>query len=132
MSRDELVLHATDVTFEKLVLENDLPVLVDFWAPWCGPCRAIAPTIEELASEYVGSVLFVKVDVDEARSTARGLQITSIPTVVLFNRGKSMARQIGAQAKTTLRTMIDETLAATRESARLAKDAPDRVAKLRD
>lgn len=110
MTNNEYISHADDETFEETVLSSDLPVLVDFWAPWCGPCYAIAPTVEELAGEYKGRVKFVKVNVDDAQKTASSLDIMGIPTIMLFNHGKPINRQIGVQAKSILSEMIKEAL----------------------
>ena len=110
MTDNRSISHAKDDTFEEMVLSSDLPVLVDFWAPWCGPCHAIAPTIEELSREYKGKIKFVKIDIDEAQKTALSFDVMSIPTIILFNHGKSINRQIGAQAKSVLNEMIEEAL----------------------
>jgi thioredoxin 1 len=107
MAREGLVAHATDETFESTVIRSDLPVLVDFWAPWCAPCHVVAPTIEELAREYEGRARFVKVNVDEAYSTATSLGIASIPTIVLFHRGKPIDRHVGVQPKSVLGEMLE-------------------------
>jgi thioredoxin 1 len=80
--------HATDETFEDLVLHNSRPVVVDFWAAWCGPCKMVAPEIEKLATKYAGHVDVVKVDVDANPKTAQALNIMSIPTIVLFSAGE--------------------------------------------
>ena len=110
MTDNRYILHAKDDIFEETVLSSDLPVLVDFWAPWCGPCHAIAPTIEDLSREYKDKVKFVKINIDEAQETALSFDVMSIPTIILFNHGKSINRQIGAQAKSIFNEMIEETL----------------------
>ena len=106
-----LVTHISDDTFEKEVLESDLPVFVDFWAPWCGPCRMVAPVIEELAKEYAGRVRFVKLDTDQNPGVAGAIGIQSIPTLALFSGNKVLGYRIGAVPKTELRGMIDAALA---------------------
>ncbi len=90
---NELV-HLTDATFEQTINSNKI-VLVDFWAGWCGPCRALAPTIEELAKEYAGKILVAKLDVDENPATAEKFQVFSIPTVVLLKDGREVERIVG-------------------------------------
>ncbi len=99
-----------DSNFEEEVLKNSKPVLVDFWAPWCGPCRAIAPVIEELAKEYEGKVDVVKMNVDENPNTANKYRIRAIPTLILFKNGEVVAQVTGAVAKSSLKEMIDKAL----------------------
>lgn len=98
----------TDSNFEIEVLKSELPVLVDFWAPWCGPCRAIAPVIEELAQEYEGKVKIVKMNVDENPSTPSKYGIRAIPTLILFKNGEVVSQITGAVAKSSLKNMIDQ------------------------
>lgn len=100
------VLHATDGTFQKLVLESPVPVLVDFWAEWCGPCRALAPTIEELAREMGDRARVVKVDVERARQVAGEYGIRSIPTVALFQGGEVADVLVGLQSKEKLARLL--------------------------
>jgi thioredoxin 1 len=102
--------HVNDETFAETVINSDLPVLVDFWAPWCGPCRAIASTIEELAREYAGRIKFVKVNVDEGQRTAMSLGVMNIPTLILFANGKQINRQVGVQPKAILNDIINQWL----------------------
>lgn len=85
--------------FEKEVLNSDIPVLVDFWAEWCVPCRMVAPVIEELAAEYDGKVKICKLDVEEAPSKAAEFGVQSIPTLMVFNKGEQVAQTLGAQPK---------------------------------
>jgi thioredoxin 1 len=92
--------HLTDANFEETIKNNPL-VLVDFWAGWCGPCRALAPTVEELAEEYAGKVLVAKLDVDENSNTAEQFQIVSIPTVVVIKDGCEVERIVGFCSKQT-------------------------------
>lgn len=98
--------HVTDGTFEKHVLAVDRPVLVDFWAPWCGPCHAVAPVLEELAEAYEGRVDVVKVNVDDNPQTAGTYQIRSIPTLLLFKDGQVVDMAVGAQPKSALESLI--------------------------
>ena len=106
----KLISHASDATFAETVLRSELPVLVDFWAPWCGPCHMVAPIFEELAGEYKGRVQFVKVNVDEAQQIASSLDIMGIPTIVLFHRGNAIDRQVGVQPTAILSEMLETAL----------------------
>mmetsp|Transcript_35343 Transcript_35343/g.100051 ORF Transcript_35343/g.100051 Transcript_35343/m.100051 type:complete len:175 (+) Transcript_35343:146-670(+) len=101
-------LVVTDQTFEEMVLKSEIPVLVDFWAPWCGPCRMIAPLIDELSDEYAGKVLAVKLNTDESPGVATEYGIRSIPTVMIFKDGEKMDTVIGAVPKSTLTQTIDK------------------------
>lgn len=102
----------TDQSFKKDVLESKLPVVVDFWAPWCMPCRMVGPIIEQLASEYAGRVVVGKLNVDENSETASQMGIMSIPTVTVFKNGKPLKSLTGAQIKDNYKKMIDEAIAA--------------------
>ncbi|MEE8186694.1 MAG: thioredoxin [Nitrososphaerales archaeon] len=102
--------YASDETFESDVLKSDLPVFVDFYADWCGPCRAVAPVVERLAEEYDGRVKFVKVNVDEAQAVAGGYGVTSIPTLKVFKDGKVAGNMVGAGPRDTLKHFIEGTL----------------------
>jgi thioredoxin 1 len=102
------VMHLTDSSFAKEVLSSDLPVLVDFWAVWCGPCKMIAPLIEEIAAEYAGKLKVGKVNVDDGSQTAGKYGIMSIPTLVFFKQGKIMGQVIGALSKAELKKRIEE------------------------
>jgi thioredoxin 1 len=104
------VLEFTDSNFQSDVLENDRPVLVDFWAPWCGPCKMIAPTIEELAGEYGDRVAVGKVNTDENPQTATSQQISAIPTVILFKGGQVAQKFVGVTPKEQFAEAIDATL----------------------
>lgn len=110
MMAENSILQADDQTFETVVIHSDLPVLVDFWAPWCGPCHLIARAVEELAGEYEGRVRFVKVNVDEARKTAESLDIMAIPTIIVFQHGEATNREVGVQPRAVLDDMIAELL----------------------
>jgi thioredoxin 1 len=102
-----MAVEFTDANFQTEVLDSDQLVLVDFWATWCGPCRQIAPVIEELSKEYSGSVKIGKLDVDSNRDSAMKYQVTSIPTLMLFKNGEIVDKVLGAQPKAALQTMID-------------------------
>jgi thioredoxin 1 len=100
-------LHVTDATFQKEVLESKLPVLVDFWAPWCGPCRMVGPIIEELAGDYDGRVVVAKVNTDENAATPGQYGIMGIPTMIVFNGGKEVERMVGARPKKSIAERLD-------------------------
>ena len=101
------IIEVTDQNFEEVVVKSDKPVLVDFAAEWCGPCKRLAPIIEELSEEYDGKVVVCHVDVDSAQETARKFQVMSVPTVMLFKNGEPVAQQIGLVPKGTLAEMMD-------------------------
>ena len=96
--------------FEQEVLNSSNPVFVDFWAEWCGPCRAVSPAVEELSAEYEGKVNFVKVNVDENGSLAQKYNVFSIPTLAIFKDGQVVSQKIGAATKESFKTMIDRSL----------------------
>jgi len=102
------LLHLSDTEFEDQVLKSDLPVLVDFWAPWCGPCRMISPIIEDLSSEYAGKVVFAKMNTDENPVTPTQYDVMSIPTLLLFKEGRLIDRAIGMRPKPALKQWIDD------------------------
>ena len=104
------LLQVTDETFENEILQNQTPSLVDFWAAWCGPCRAIAPVIEELAESYSGKVTVAKMNVDENPKTPGKYGIRAIPTLIIFKGGKLLDQTIGAQPKEKLKQMVDKSL----------------------
>jgi len=101
----------TDATFEELVLKSDKPVLVDFWAAWCGPCRMVGPIIEEIGNEYAGKAVVGKVDVDANQEFAAKYGIRNIPTVLVFQNGEVVGRQVGVAPKKTYTDSIDALLA---------------------
>ena len=100
-----------DQNFEQVVLQSEVPVLVDFWAPWCGPCRMVAPVVEQLASEYDGKLKVVKVNTDENPGTARAYQISGIPSLLLFKSGRVVDQVVGAVPKAKLQDVVDRQLA---------------------
>ncbi len=104
------LLHLTDTNFKKEVLDSKLPVMVDYWANWCSPCKMIAPIIEELAREYGGKIKIGKINVDENPETATQYAIMSIPTLMFFKNGKVMEQVAGALSKAQLRKKIEESL----------------------
>lgn len=99
--------HVTDDSFETDVLKSDTPVLVDYWAEWCGPCKMIAPILDEVSTEYSERVRIVKLDVDQNRSTSMKYDIRGVPTLMLFKEGVEVARHIGALSKSQLTAFID-------------------------
>jgi thioredoxin 1 len=102
--------QVTDASFDSEVLESEVPVLVDFWAPWCGPCRMVAPVVEEISKEYDGRVKVVKVDTDKNPSVANKYGIRSIPTLMIFKGGQKVDMVVGAVPKTTLANTLDKYL----------------------
>jgi len=100
--------HFTDESFKKEVTESELPVLVDFWAEWCGPCKQIAPIVEELAKEYSGKIKIGKINVDDNPRIATRYGIMSIPTLIIFKNGKISDQAVGALTKVELKRLIEE------------------------
>ncbi len=105
------VSEVTDNNFQAEVIESDVPVLVDFWAPWCGPCRMVAPVVEEIAKERAGELKVVKMNTDENQQTALAFNIMSIPTLILFRHGQPAKTVIGAYPKKRLEAELEPALA---------------------
>lgn len=103
----ENLLEITDANFDTVVGKSDVPVLVDFWAPWCGPCRQVGPVIAQLAGQYAGKIKVGKVNVDENQDIASKFGISSIPAIILFSKGERVDELIGARPKSAFEKMID-------------------------
>lgn len=106
----ESIKHVSDASFDVDVLKSDVPVLVDYWAAWCGPCKMIAPLLDEAAKQYEGRVIIAKVNVDDNPETAAKFGIRGIPTLMLFKDGKAAATKVGALSKSQLSAFLDESL----------------------
>ena len=106
----ENIKHISDANFDTEVLKSELPVLVDFWAEWCGPCKMIAPILEEVAKEYEGKLVIAKVDVDANQAVPAKFGIRGIPTLILFKNGEAAAQKVGAMAKGQLTQFIDSNI----------------------
>ena len=103
----ELIVHTTDASFESDVLQSDIPALVDFWAAWCGPCKMIAPLLDELSTEYAGRIKVCKFDVDSNPETAAKFNVRGIPTLLVFKNGAVEATKVGALSKNQLVEFVD-------------------------
>lgn len=103
-------IQVTDQQFEEYVLKADLPVVVDFWAPWCGPCKMVSPILEKIAQDYSGRVIITKVNTDENQTVANNFKIQGIPTLLFIYSGKVVHRQVGALPEPALREVIDQFL----------------------
>jgi thioredoxin 1 len=103
-------IHVTDATFEKSVLQNTQPVIVDFWAPWCGPCKMVTPMLEKIAQEYVGKLVIAKVNTDENPDYAMKYGVQGIPTLLFMHAGKIIHRQVGALPERMLRDAVTQFL----------------------
>jgi len=112
MSRELVAVKEVSDTksWETDVMSSSMPVFVDFWAEWCGPCRMVSPVVEELSEEYGGKVDFVKVNVDQANEVASKYNVFSIPTLAIFSKGQIVAQQVGAASKESYKNMIDKAL----------------------
>ncbi len=106
----DLIKHISDASFETDVLKSDIPVLVDFWAVWCGPCKMIAPLLEEAAKTYQGKLQITKLNVDDNPASAAKYGIRGIPTLMLFKNGELAASKVGALSRTQLNAFLDESL----------------------
>ena len=106
----EIIQHVTEDTFEPSVLKSDVPVLVDYWAEWCGPCKALAPLLEDLAKDYGGKLKIAKVNVDENQQLARKYNIKAIPTLMLFKDGNVQASKLGMMSKPQLTAFLDSNI----------------------
>jgi len=106
------IAHVSDEQFEEQVLKSSEPVLVDFWAEWCGPCKMIAPILDDVATSYAGKLRVAKVNIDHNQKTPRNYNVRGIPTLMIFKDGKVQATQIGALSKTQLTQLIDKTISA--------------------
>lgn len=106
----DTIVHVTDASFDSEVINSNIPVLVDYWAEWCGPCKMIAPVLEELAAEYQGRLKVCKVDVDANKESAQKFGIRGIPTLMVFKDGQAEATKVGALSKSQLQEFVDGTL----------------------
>ena len=106
----EYTVEGSDINFEQEVLKSDVPVLVDFWAPWCGPCKMAEPILEELSETYNGKVSIVKIDVDESSTNSGKLGVMSIPTTIMFKNGAEVGRQVGFSGKKAFEDLIKQSI----------------------
>jgi len=106
----ENIVHVTDSSFEEEVLKSAMPVIVDYWAEWCGPCKAIAPVLEEIAGEYQGKLVVAKMDVDDNQQTPQKYVVRGIPTLMIFKDGDVIGTKVGQLSKSQLTAFIDSTI----------------------
>jgi len=109
-------IHVTDAAFETTVMKSELPVVVDFWAPWCGPCKMVAPILDKLAKENSGKVLIAKVNTDENPEWAQKFNVQGIPTMLFVYDGKIVHRQVGAMPEPTLRNVVNQFITVTKSN----------------
>ena len=109
-------INVTDEAFEKTVINSDLPVIVDFWAPWCGPCKMVAPTLDKIAKEFAGKVIVAKVNTDNDSEWANKFGVQGIPTMLFMANGKVIHQQVGALPEPMLRTVLDQFLSVANPS----------------
>jgi thioredoxin 1 len=107
-------IHVTDAAFDKTVLQSPIPVIVDFWAPWCGPCRSVAPILEKIAKDYAGKLVVAKVNTDESSEYAIKYGVQGIPTMLFVSKGKVVHTQVGSSPESTIRTAVDQLLEVTK------------------
>ena len=112
--------HVTDAAFEKTVLQSELPVVVDFWAPWCGPCKMVAPVLDKLAKEFAGKVLVAKVNTDENAQWAGKYSVQGIPTMLFIANGKVLHTQVGALPERSLRDLVNQFVDVVKNQAKAA------------
>jgi thioredoxin 1 len=110
MAQNENVVHISDESFEEEVSQSEVPVLIDYWAPWCGPCKMIAPVLDEIATEYSGRLKVVKLNIDDNPQTPPKYGIRGIPTLMIFKNGQVEATKVGAVSKVQLRAFIEDSL----------------------